>query len=170
MSNNKDLAKEALNGNVSVVIDNEFVSSFDSSSVLVRSIWNKCSIPPSVKNWKHNNYTIDYLGYVPIDKMINRMLADGERLEAYRQTPEYKALYEQSIREDETRPLDDDLIYCDRLTLLDTARSLQYQLEEYRQNKKIDTEKEISSPVDQTRGGQGGADGVNPDNVDVVGE
>lgn len=151
MNKNEKLAKEVLNDCIVDSSVHDLDSSFDTKNRLVRSVWDKCSAPPSVKDWTCNDYVIDYLGYVPIDKMIKRMLEDGARLEAYRETPEYKALYEQSIKDDDERPYDDDLIYADRLTLLETAQNLQAELSEIRNvrkaSTKVDTKETLKEEV-----------------------
>lgn len=101
---------------------------FDYGFKKVRSVFDLPSAPSSVSDWEHNEYVIDSAGYVPIDKMIKRMIQDGERLEEFRLSADYQALFEKT---DDELPYD-DFMFQDRAELLVSARELQSQLDEIR--------------------------------------
>lgn len=109
---------------------------FDYDFKMVRSVFDLPSAPPSVSDWECNEYVIDSAGYVPIDKMIKRMLQDGARLEEFRLSADYQSLFKDT---DDEIPLD-DFMFQDRAELLVTARELQSQLDEIRSKRSSSVE------------------------------
>lgn len=98
-----------------------------------RSPWDKCVAPPSVEDWIYNRRRVDDAGYVPLDKQIKRMIADGERLLDFKHSPQYRAIYEELAKADEQLP-EDDMLFMSRSDLLARAHELKDELEAIRLN------------------------------------
>ncbi|WP_276751641.1 hypothetical protein [Treponema succinifaciens] len=98
-----------------------------------RSPWDRCVAPPSVGDWIYNRRRVDDAGYVPLDKQIKRMIADGERLLDFKHSPQYRAIYEELAKADEQLP-EDDMLFMSRSDLLARAHELKDELESIRLN------------------------------------
>lgn len=98
-----------------------------------RSPWDRCIAPPSVRDWIYNRRRVDDAGYVPLDKQIKRMIADGERLLDFKHSPQYRAIYEELAKADEQLP-EDDMLFMSRSDLLARAHELKDELESIRLN------------------------------------
>lgn len=98
-----------------------------------RSPWDRCVAPPSVSDWIYNRRRVDDAGYVPLDKQIKRMIADGERLLDFKHSPQYRAIYEELAKADEQLP-QDDMLFMSRSDLLARAHELKDELESIRLN------------------------------------
>ena len=99
-----------------------------------RTPWDVCVSPPSVGDWIYNRRRVDDAGYVPLDKQIKRMIADGERLLDFKHSPQYRAIYEQLAKADEELP-QDDMLFMSRADLLERAHQLKDELETIRLNR-----------------------------------
>lgn len=93
-----------------------------------RSPWDRCVAPPSVRDWIYNRRRVDDAGYVPLDKQIKRMIADGERLLDFKHSPQYRAIYEELAKADEQLP-QDDMLFMSRSDLLARAHELKDELD-----------------------------------------
>lgn len=98
-----------------------------------RSPWDRCIAPSSVGDWIYNRRRVDDAGYVPLDKQIKRMIADGERLLDFKHSPQYRAIYEELAKVDEQLP-EDDMLFMSRSDLLARAHELKDELESIRLN------------------------------------
>lgn len=110
-----------------------------------RSPWDKCVAPPSVEAWIYNRRRVDDAGYVPLDKQIKRMIADGERLLDFKHSPQYRAIYEELAKADEQLP-QDDMLFMSRSDLLARAHELKDELEAIRLNSEKPKEPTVQTP------------------------
>lgn len=110
-----------------------------------RSPWDKCTVPPSVGDWIYNRRRVDDAGYVPLDKQIKRMIADGERLLDFKHSPQYRAIYEELAKADEQLP-QDDMLFMSRSDLLARAHELKDELESIRLNSGTIQEPTVQTP------------------------
>lgn len=83
--------------------------------------------PTTIFNDDNNPRLVDDSSYIPLDKQIKRMIADGVRLEEFKSTEQYKALYDFS---DDDSIVVDDTLYMDKTELRDYAKDLSKQIEE----------------------------------------
>lgn len=111
-----------------------------------RSPWDRCVAPPSVGDWVYNRRRVDDAGYVPLDKQIKRMIADGERLLDFKHSPQYRAIYEELAKADEQLP-EDDMLFMSRSDLLARAHELKDELESIRLNSAIPQEPTVQTPA-----------------------
>lgn len=111
-----------------------------------RSPWDRCIVPPSVGDWVYNRRRVDDAGYVPLDKQIKRMIADGERLLDFKHSPQYRAIYEELAKADEQLP-EDDMLFMSRSDLLARAHELKDELESIRLNSGTLQGDEYESPL-----------------------
>ena len=110
-----------------------------------RSPWDRCIAPPSVGDWIYNRRRVDDAGYVPLDKQIKRMIADGERLLDFKHSPQYRAIYEELAKADEQLP-EDDMLFMSRSDLIARAHELKYELEAIRLNSATPQEPTVQTP------------------------
>lgn len=110
-----------------------------------RSPWDRCVAPSSVGDWIYNRRRVDDAGYVPLDKQIKRMIADGERLLDFKHSPQYRAIYEELAKADEQLP-QDDMLFMSRSDLLARAHELKDELESIRLNSAISQEPTVQTP------------------------
>lgn len=110
-----------------------------------RSPWDRCIAPPSVGDWIYNRRRVDDAGYVPLDKQIKRMIADGERLLDFKHSPQYRAIYEELAKADEQLP-EDDMLFMSRSDLLVRAHELKDALESIRLNSETPQEPTVQTP------------------------
>lgn len=133
MENEKDIAELAFEKTVEKKLPKPIEYDFKASSKKFRTPWDVCSPPPSVQDWIYNRRRVDDAGYVPLDKQIKRMIADGERLLDFKHSPQYRAIYEELAKADEQLP-QDDMLFMSRSDLLATAHQLKEELETIRLN------------------------------------
>lgn len=110
-----------------------------------RSPWDRCVAAPSVGDWIYNRRRVDDAGYVPLDKQIKRMIADGERLLDFKHSPQYRAIYEELAKADEQLP-EDDMLFMSRSDLLARAHELKDELESIRLNSVTPQEPTVQAP------------------------
>lgn len=152
MENEKDIAEVAFEKTVEKKIPKPIEYDFADSKNKFKTPWDKCCTPPSVSDWIYNRRRVDDAGYVPLDKQIKRMIADGERLLDFKHSPQYRAIYEQLAKADEQLP-QDDMLFMSRSDLLAKAHELKEELETIRSNSgtlKGDVHESPQEPTVQT--------------------
>ena len=133
MDEEKDIVELAFEKTVERKLPKKIDYDFDENVKFFRSPWDKCILPPSVDDWTYNRRRVDDAGYVPLDKQIKRMIADGERLLDFKHSPQYRAIYEELAKADEQLP-EDDMLFMSRSDLLARAHELKDELESIRLN------------------------------------
>lgn len=134
MDEEKDIAELAFEKTVEIKLPKKIEYDFAlPDEKKFRSPWDKCIAPPSVGDWVYNRRRVDDAGYVPLDKQIQRMIADGERLLDFKHSPQYRAIYEELAKADEQLP-QDDMLFMSRSDLLARAHELKDELESIRLN------------------------------------
>ena len=144
MSEEKDIAELAFEKTIERKQPKEIVYDFAvQDEKRFRSPWDKCVAPPSVGDWIYNRRRVDDAGYVPLDKQIKRMIADGERLLDFKHSPQYRAIYEELAKADEQLP-QDDMLFMSRSDL--RAHELKDELESLRLNSGTPQEPTVQTP------------------------
>lgn len=142
----KDIAESVVDSILESKRPKKIDYDFDENQKHFRTPWDKCTVPPSVKDWTYNRRRVDDAGYVPLDKQIKRMIADGERLLDFKHSPQYRAIYEELAKADEELP-QDDLLFLSRADLLECAHQLKDELETIRLNRGTIKESQEDSKI-----------------------
>lgn len=146
MDEEKDIAELAFKKTIENKQSKKIEYDFDvQNGKKFRSPWDRCVAPPSVGDWIYNRRRVDDAGYVPLDKQIKRMIADGERLLDFKHSPQYRAIYEELAKADEQLP-QDDMLFMSRSDLLARAHELRDELESIRLNSATSQEPTVQTP------------------------
>lgn len=146
MDEEKDIAELAFKKTIENKQSKKIEYDFDvQNGKKFRSPWDRCIAPPSVGDWIYNRRRVDDAGYVPLDKQIKRMIADGERLLDFKHSPQYRAIYEELAKADEQLP-EDDMLFMSRSDLLARAHELKDELEAIRLNSETPQEPTVQTP------------------------